>query len=539
MLRWLQTIAYCYPGFLLAGVLMVSAPVLSWELASTQTIGIWNVHAWGLMPQSPRLNELLSARPGQVLAINVALLAVLAFLAKRPGRHGAVLVCPASLLLLPYWVYSFSADRPASILGTLVALLGTTHAQRMLLPAPPSPYWRRFLASSAPLLIGFWLGALLLGGRQAWFLGAWAALPLLTGAGLASFLPAPTPTVAPSWRSIALGFLASAVCYQALQFGAQSLTESRHRQTQSQLAQTADPSSGTPYPTHFFQRGVSLVADRAPFGSDVTHQLLRDLAAHGVDSIGIVVHGIKPRPPGDRESHVEIELLARRAHALGMRVLLKPHHHPRADDLSSDAKREAWFRRHREGIEEFGRLATRIHADLFCIGYEMGKAYQYERDWRAVIQQARAVYPGPLTACPTQGEEFEGIQFWDALDYIGIDNYYPVPDSYDYTPVVRIIERVQQKYQKPVLFTEAGFASVTDSHREPWAEPRRALSLEEQERCYRVLFEALYHKPWFMGMYWWKVDTDGHGGAEDRSLTPWSKPAMELVKRWYTGPARR
>jgi|GEM_PF-7115845 len=30
-------------------------------------------------------------------------------------------------------------------------------------------------------------------------------------------------------------------------------------------------------------------------------------------------------------------------------------------------------------------------------------------------------------------------------------------------------------------------------------------------------------------MYWWKVDTD----------TPWRKPAMDLVKRRSTGPARR
>ena len=125
------------------------------------------------------------------------------------------------------------------------------------------------------------------------------------------------------------------------------------------------------------------------------------------------------------------------------------------------------------------------------------------------------------------------------MDYIGLDNYYPLPDNYDYSGIVRKIETVQQKYQKPVLFTEAGFASVENAHQEPWAEPRRDVSLEEQTRCYRALLEAFYDKPWFMGVYWWKVDTDGFGGPTDRSLTPWRKPAMGLVKSWYLSPKRR
>ena len=156
-----------------------------------------------------------------------------------------------------------------------------------------------------------------------------------------------------------------------------------------------------------------------------------------------------------------------------------------------------------------------------------------------MIAKARAVYPGPLTVCPSQGEQFEGIRFWDALDYIGIDNYYPIQNNYDYAPVIETIERMQRRYGKPVLFTEAGFASVEGAHREPWAEPRRALSLDDQAKCYRALLAAVYEKPWFMGVYWWKVDTDGLGGPDDRTLTPWRKPAMDILRTWFTSNKRR
>ncbi len=305
------------------------------------------------------------------------------------------------------------------------------------------------------------------------------------------------------------------------------------------LAGTKAVGSDQPFVKHFFQRGVSLVADRAPFGSERTHRLLRELAGKSVDSIAIVIHGVDQRPIGDREGEAEIEVLVRRAHLLGMKVMLKPHHRPCESDLASESNRQAWFGKHGEGIERLGRLASRIHMDLYCVGYEMGRASVYDAEWRDVIRRARRVYPGPLTVCPSQGEQFESITFWDALDYVGIDNDYPLPDSYDYSDIVKKLERVHERYQKPVILTEVGFASTENAHRAPWAEPIAKLSMEEQTRCYQAVFEALYQKPWFMGMYWWKVDTDGFGSENDRSLTPWKKPAMGLVQNWYSSDRRR
>jgi hypothetical protein len=53
-----------------------------------------------------------------------------------------------------------------------------------------------------------------------------------------------------------------------------------------------------------------------------------------------------------------------------------------------------------------------------------------------------------------------------------------------------------------------------------------------------MIFKAFYAKPWFNGMYWWKVGTNGFGGPEDGSHTPWGKPAMDVVKRWYVNGGR-
>ena len=95
------------------------------------------------------------------------------------------------------------------------------------------------------------------------------------------------------------------------------------------------------------------------------------------------------------------------------------------------------------------------------------------------------------------------------------------------------IEAVHKKFQRPVLFTEAGFASREGSHQTPWQDGQGKISLDEQARGYEAVLRAFYDKPWFAGVYWWKVGTNGRGGPNDASLTPWGKPAMDVMRRWY------
>jgi hypothetical protein len=207
-------------------------------------------------------------------------------------------------------------------------------------------------------------------------------------------------------------------------------------------------------------------------------------------------------------------------------------------EFSAPADRAKWFHQYEEFIRFYATLAARMHADVFCIGTELSKMTPYEAEWRKVIALVREVYRGPLVYAAVQGPEFETIRFWDALDYIGLNNYYPLPDDLSMTGVVAKIEAVQRRFKKPVIFTEAGFASVEAPQREPWSEPPRRPFTADQARCYEAVFQAFYGKPWFQGIYWWKVGTNGFGGVEDGSHTPWGKPAMDVLKKWYGSGAR-
>src|SRR5246127_2554986 len=325
----------------------------------------------------------------------------------------------------------------------------------------------------------------------------------------------------------------------------------RTHELETRLATTADPAAKTPYPEYFFQRGVNFTAEFPAFyGNDAAVEMLKKLPAHGINSIALVPYGFastkEPRVRGWNtrwEGDAGITQLARVAHSLGMKVLRKPQlwmhgGNPADINFPGTAENSEWFAQYQPFLEHYAQLASAIHADVLCVGVELEKMSGNEQAWRKLIAGARELYPGPLTYAANFGLEFESIKFWDALDYIGLDEYYPLPDDLTTTAVVQKISAVQSRFQKPVLFTEAGFPSVTEANRRPYDDSSGPLDLEIQAKSYDALLSAFYEKRWFAGVYWWKVGTNGYGGANDASHTPWNKPAMQSIDRWYRSGKR-
>jgi hypothetical protein len=285
-----------------------------------------------------------------------------------------------------------------------------------------------------------------------------------------------------------------------------------------------------------------------PYDSEGARQMLEILPQYGINAVALVPYGWTPRRKPEVhlggasswENDEGVEELARVAHARGLRVMLKPAiWDGYALDFPAPQDRAKWFDQYRAFLEHYAQLAKKIHADLFCVGGELTHLSQYDEEWRKLIARARELYPGPLVYAANFGQEFESLKFWDALDYIGLQEYYPLPDSLSADALVEKVEAIERKNHRPVIFTEVGFPSHAQPNREPWQDTKpRKISLDDQARCYEVILRAFYGQPWFEGMYWWKVGTNGEGGPNDDSLTPYGKPAMEVIKRWYLGESR-
>ncbi|MCG8605972.1 hypothetical protein MJD09_13395, partial [bacterium] len=251
------------------------------------------------------------------------------------------------------------------------------------------------------------------------------------------------------------------------------------------------------------------------------------------------------------ESLITAMLYARK---LGMGVMLKPHvlmsgpgwGWPGDVKMKTEEDWRLFFERYYKWIRHYALLAEMHEMEIFCIGVElMHTTDRHQDEWRQIIAKIRQIYSGPIAYAANWWQEFEQITFWDQLDYIGLNCYYPLSDKetvtlQDLTEGVEAflptIEAVAHKYKKPVLLTEVGFTSTAKNWVSPHERRRGApVSLEDQALCYKAIFESFRNKDWLHGFYWWKWPTYlEYGGARHSGFTPNGKPAEKVVEEWYS-----
>jgi hypothetical protein len=284
---------------------------------------------------------------------------------------------------------------------------------------------------------------------------------------------------------------------------------------------------------------------------------LTQIHAIGANAIAVVPYAFTRAPQetriffGTDETDARVIRTIEEAQQLGLRVALKPQLWGEGftGDIRfvEESRFQEWFGRYRRWLLHFARLSALYDVEVLVIGTELGGVSDREADWRALIAEVRRVYHGPLTYAAHWGEEFEELRFWDALDYLGVNMYYPLarpgeiprPDSPPVQALAEKFARLSQRHSKPVLFTEVGYPASATAAAEPWKENRAAHDPDLQGRCYETVFAAFYRQTWFGGLYWWKWPSHGRGGRYDPSYNPVGKPAAEVVKKWYQEDSRR
>lgn len=495
----------------------------------------------------PNLREGVRGRIDQVSVSLVAAAVLLAWLLRNRFPLGA----PLALAVLGRWLalactVSFlfrGGDARQGLLlvaGVVTCILGLWRA---LGSAPGSYAGRAVFAIGGFVLPGI-LAQMTVGMPR--FRGNWIAISLLLTLALSAaavlLRRGATATPLPGLRQAVVAVLAGVIAGTGFAPIRNQLAQ--HRRAEVRRAVEAIPARPPRqnWPRDWFHRGVNFTANRYSYESSQAKRLLGEMPRYGVTDVAIVPYGfygqgssrIMTARDGSWESDSGVRLLAAEAHRLGMRVMLKPHvWSPREPEMRTPEQRRQWLSEYSGFVEHYARLASNIQADLFCVGVEFAALTGEEAEWRRLIGLARKHYPGALVYAATQGPEFESIRFWDALDYIGLDNYYPLGHGYSTADMMARIEAVQKRFRKPVLFTEAGYSSSPGAALTPWDDRRSGpVSLEEQVRCYEALYQAFHSKTWFRGVYWWKIETDETGGADHPGMPPWGKPAMEVIRRW-------
>lgn len=249
------------------------------------------------------------------------------------------------------------------------------------------------------------------------------------------------------------------------------------------------------------------------------------------------------------ESLKGVEFTTASAREKGIESILKPHlwvrgQWPGAIEMRSEQDWAEWFGQYTEFILYYAQYAESHQIPILCIGTELELTSGREKEWRELIGQIREVYSGELTYA-ANFTEYEKIGFWNALDYIGIQAYFPLADKNNpdvgslknsWNRKIREIEKVQKKFTKPVIFTEIGYCNTEDAAIEPWVWPNErkkvALSEDVQAACYQAFFETVWEKDWLAGAYFWKWYPQPRD--RDPDFTPQNKKAQEVMKSFFT-----
>ena len=252
-------------------------------------------------------------------------------------------------------------------------------------------------------------------------------------------------------------------------------------------------------------------------------------------------------------------------HERGMAAILKP-----MVDLRNDPTHwrgnivgdEGWFTGP-SGYEAFmghwADIAKETSAEMLVVGTELVNTTSEEARWRAVVSDVRSRYDGQLVYAANHGGSdaatSESIGWWDAIDFIGLDAYYPLTSKT--TPTVGELQAAWQdratmignwhgslppEDQKPILFTEVGYRSWDGANKAPWdGADKGSANVDQQEQadCYEALLSQLWGiEPWLEGLYWWNWEVDPHPTWEAPNWYPFQdKPAETVLMSYYVpGP---
>jgi len=247
--------------------------------------------------------------------------------------------------------------------------------------------------------------------------------------------------------------------------------------------------------------------------------------------------------------------------SLGFKVFVKPHiwiNSPpdgkwRSDVFPTNEKNwDLWKKSYREFILRYARIAEQGHAEMFCVGTELSRlSVEKPAFWKALIQEVRSIYSGKITYAANWYNEYDKITFWEDLDYIGIQAYFPLAKnknpsvqqiSKGWRKHISSIETMHKKYNRKILFTEIGYKSTADSAIKPWewienpSVQGKALSIETQANCYEAFFKTVWKKKWFAGVHIWQLRSnyqEENFGRDSLDFTPLGKPAEGIIAKGF------
>jgi len=263
----------------------------------------------------------------------------------------------------------------------------------------------------------------------------------------------------------------------------------------------------------------------------------------------------------NRTMNSDVENIVNLAHSLGLCVFMEigitVYENPEQFGVGfDDVQWNAWFEGYEAFITDYAAFAENLGVDMFSIGSELYPTQHREDNWCAVAAAVREVYHGPIIysadarGSSISGEVWLDIDWWDAVDYIGIHPYDTALSTHNdptveemvnnLTPIVNRLEDLSIEFNKPVIISELMYPSINGTSQGMglmW-DPNLTYEadLAEHANVHKALIEAFSERDWFRGLF----IGDYSAGIilnppNDILWSMYGKPAEEAIREFYGG----
>lgn len=303
------------------------------------------------------------------------------------------------------------------------------------------------------------------------------------------------------------------------------------------------------------------------YGTPSTEALLDYLERRGVTWVSITPFGriwdlrsteiLMDFEAPYEDNRAAVREVVRQAHERGMRVLVIPHLWVETAGWRGEidpGSPEGWAEyqeSYRAFVTAWARDAEAAGADAFSVGVECKSwSGRFGHYWRSLIEETRSVFGGLLTYS-ANWDEAQDVLFWDQLDLVGINAFYPLADHDDATfeeyvaGAARAAESVGELasiLEMPVLFVEVGYTTRANAAVRPWLWPddmtEVVIDEREQARALLASFRAFLPNPWFVGFFVWRwyADLDDVSQEAIWGFSPHGKLSERVLERVFGQP---
>jgi hypothetical protein len=242
------------------------------------------------------------------------------------------------------------------------------------------------------------------------------------------------------------------------------------------------------------------------------------------------------------------------ARKFGKKLVLKPHFWVEGSGWAGtlDFDSVGWIqfeKNYAAYIMRWAVFAEMHNIEMFCFATELKTVVKKRPKFiKRLIKHIRKFYRGRLMYA-ANWDDYQRFPFWDDLDFIGVDAYFPLTDTKTpsaeevhqlWKPYADELGRFALKKRKLIVFTEYGYRSVHQPVWKQWEIEYNShyenANMEAQVNSYEGLFRAVWNEPWFAGGFIWKWYPEPvhyTRTTHNSDYTPQDKPTEATILKWY------